>query len=150
MYNEHDNRENFYKMQDEIQKLHKSLDFISNHIRFNQDYIDSLLRKDEVKADFHRFRIVRYMLRLIISGYDELTAIDQVKSLYKSLSPRLIDWIWDNAKSHRGALDLYARAYTAKKMRLAGFTLAEIAQTLNLSVTSIQKLLKQDCYTVNI
>lgn len=143
---EKDDLKNFYNGENEIKKIRDSLDSLSNCIRFKQDYIDELLRKDEKKVEYHRFKVVRYMIRLITSGYDETSALHQVQMLYyKSMSPRLIDLIWKTAKSQRGALELFSRTYMVKKMRLAGFSLSQISKTMNISVTSVQKLLKQDC-----
>ena len=53
--------------------------------------------------------------------------------------------IWDTSRASKSGLMLYGCAYCAKKTRLAGFKIHEIAQTLNVSATTVNKLLKQCC-----
>lgn len=108
-------------------------------------HIESLQTRNEYQPYFHKFKIIKQMMRLICQGYDEENALDEVAASYKNVLRREnIAYLWRVSRHDRNAINLYARIYMAKKMRLAGFKLSEIALSMNLSMTSINKLLKTD------
>ncbi len=55
--------------------------------------------------------------------------------------------IWEMSRASKSGLIPYGRAYTAKKMKAAGFKIADISKVLNLSNQTIHKLLKETCIT---
>lgn len=108
-------------------------------------HIERLQVRNERQPEFYRFRIIKHVMKLICSGLDEESACQAVAMDYKGmLRAQDIAYLWKKSRRDRNALNLYARVYMAKKMRLAGFKLGEIAGSMNLSLTSIQKLLNSD------
>lgn len=109
--------------------------------------IENLDKKNESQRDYYYHRIVRDIVKNICAGNDERASIELVANEYCPKELRYSDLvlIWNCAKRERNALTLYGRAFTAKKMKLAGFSVSEIACTLSISQTSVRNLLKSSC-----
>lgn len=92
--------------------------------------------------DHQAFKIVKKVLYYIEHGVEENKALMLVFD-ENDLSFDYIQRIWKEYKPKKSGLLLYARCYAAHKMKQAGFSASEIALTLGLSVTTINKILKQ-------
>ena len=113
-----------------------------NIIHKQSEQINCLQTRNQKQPDFYKFRIIKQILKLICSGYDEDTAIQEVSFDYKNvLHEKYIRLLWQASRRERNAINLYARIYMAKKMRLSGMKINEIAEIMNLSRNSITKLL---------
>lgn len=113
-----------------------------NIIHKQSEQINCLQTRNQKQPDFYKFRIIKQILKLICSGYDEDTAVQEVAFVYKQvLHEKYIRLLWQASRRERNAINLYARIYMAKKMRLSGMKINEIAEIMNLSRNSITKLL---------
>ena len=135
---------------DEVKKISGAVDNLLKIINNQQSQIkeleDKLQEKDGHDWDNYGFRVVKAILRYIAQGIEEQEAIRLAYDDFAGkISMRTILCIWQHSHASKAGLILYGRAYCAKKMRLAGYKTYEIAQTLRLSVTTVQKLLKQCC-----
>jgi len=92
--------------------------------------------------DHQAFKIVKKVLYYIEHGIEENKALMLVFD-ENDLPFDYIQRIWKEYKPKKSGLLLYARCYCAHKMKQAGFSASEIALTLGLSVTTINKILKQ-------
>ena len=105
--------------------------------------------KRQLNHDFHEvfdrcaFKIVKKVLFYIEHGIEEQKALLLVYD-ENDLPFEYIGRIWKVYRPQKSGLLLYARCYTAHKMKQAGFSVAEIAQTLGLSNTTTNKILKQN------
>ena len=135
---------------DEIKKFQNAVDNFINVINKQQEIIKELemklSEKDGINWHFNGFKVTKKILWYISQGIEERKAIALAYDDFSSsLSMRSIELIWGFSRASKSGLMLYGRAYCAKKMRLAGFKVYEIAQTLNVSTTTVNKLLKQCC-----
>lgn len=113
-----------------------------NIIHKQSEQINCLQTRNQKQPDFYKFRIIKQILKLICSGYDEDTAVQEVAFVYKKvLHEKYIRLLWQASRRERNSINLYARIYMAKKMRLSGMKINEIAHIMNLSRNSITKLL---------
>lgn len=113
-----------------------------NIIHKQSEQINCLQTRNQKQPDFYKFRIIKQILKLICSGYDEDTAVQEVAFVYKQvLHEKYIRLLWQDSRRERNSINLYARIYMAKKMRLSGMKINEIAHIMNLSRNSITKLL---------
>ena len=113
-----------------------------NIIHKQSEQINCLQTRNQKQPDFYKFRIIKQILKLICSGYDEDTAVQEVAFVYKQvLHEKYIRLLWQASRRERNSINLYARIYMAKKMRLSGMKINEIAHIMNLSRNSITKLL---------
>ena len=130
----------FRRVNDDVRK-------IENHCNYLKNVISRLEKRQETTRAFYTHRIVRDILKHICAGKNEAVAVGLVADEYdsSSLTYNDIQKIWNRAKREKNALRMYGRVFAAKKRRLSGFTLGDIACTLGLSKTSVQKLLKSNC-----
>lgn len=135
---------------EEIKKFHEAVDNLVNIIN-NQDQkireLESALHeKENINWNVYGFRVVKKILHYIAQGIEEMRAIALAYDDFNGeLSMSSIEAIWRTSRASKSGLILYGRAYCAKKMRLAGFKSYEIAQTLGVSITTVNKLLKECC-----
>ena len=137
---------------EEIKNFREAVDNFVNIINRQNDIISNLEmklnEKDGINWYHHGFKVTKKNLWYISQGIEERKAISLTYDDFTpTLSMRSIEMIWDTSRASKSGLVLYGRAYCAKKMRLAGFKIYEIAQTLNVSATTVNKLLKQCCIT---
>lgn len=135
---------------EEIKKFREAVDNLLYVIQKQESKIreleSKLAQKDNVNWHTQGFKIVKTILRYITQGIEEKKAIQLAFDDFNgSLSMRTIENIWHNSRANKAGLILYGRAYCVKKMRLAGFKTFEIANTLGVSVTTVNKLLKECC-----
>ena len=135
---------------DEIKKFQNAVDNFVNIINEQQEIIKNLEmkleQKDGINWDRNGFRVTKKILWYVSQGIEERKAIALAYDDFsKSLSMRSIEMIWEMSRASKSGLMLYGRAYCAKKMRLSGFKIYEISQTLGVSTTTVNKLLKQCC-----
>ena len=126
------------KLKNAIEAIEKA----QNIIHRQSEQINGLQTRNQKQPDFYKFKIIKQILKLICAGYDEDTAIQEVSFDYKNvLHEKYIRLLWQASRRERNAINLYARIYMAKKMRLSGMKINEIAEIMNLSRNSITKLL---------
>lgn len=135
---------------DDVKNIYNSVDNLVCIIQKQEQRIreleDELANKDRHTWDICGFKVVKTILRYIAQGIEEREAVRLAYDDYGGNIPmRSIENIWQYSHASKAGLILYGRAYCAKKMRLAGFKTSEIAQTLRLSITTVNKLLKQCC-----
>ena len=134
-----------YNLFKELDAAKLAIDKAKNKISYQAEKINDLQTRNERQPYFYKFKIIKDILLLICRGYDELNAVNEVAELYKGILKRdSVHMLWRASRHDRNAINLYARAYMAKKMRSAGFKISEIAITMGLSRTSINKLLKKE------
>ena len=132
----------------ELEKaIKKNVDFINSLfsiIKKQRKHIERLQTRNQRQPDFYRFKIIKAILKLICAGLDEESALQEVAADYKGiLTVDGIKTLWRDSRRGRNALDLYARTYMVKKMRISGYMIADIEQTMSISITSVRRLLKQ-------
>lgn len=135
---------------DEIKRLQDSLDGIETALKLyerkKKDLEDALACREKVCYDVYSFKVVKRILSYIAQGVEEDRAIFLTyDDLSGSLRMKDIETIWLLARAQKKGLIMYGRVFTAKTMRKAGFTLSEIANTLNLSPASVRKLISSNC-----
>lgn len=129
--------------EDNIKNIYYSVDKIEKYISKLEREITKLRNKEKQTCDFHTYKIVRAIMKLICEGCDENTAIRSVADDYSNvLRFEHIMGIWLDSRRQKNILDLYARIYLAKKMKTSGYSTSDIANTLNTSITTTHKLLK--------
>ena len=111
--------------------------------KYEIDCLKSQLNKDFNDVyDRQAFKIVKKVLYYIEHGIEEKQALFLVYD-ENDLPFEYVSKIWKIYRPQKSGLLLYGRCYCEHKMKKAGFSTSEIANTLGLSVTTIQKILKQ-------
>lgn len=129
----------------DLKKVTDTIDYAQAYISSLQDKIDRLQTRNQHQPDFYRFKIIRQVMKLIFKGYDEQTAIEEVAHGYSHiLRAQDISSLWHHARRERNALQLYARAYMARKMHDSGMKIKDIAAVMDVSRNSVTKLLQTD------
>lgn len=125
-----------------LENSKKSLDNAVLMIKKLKRTNDNLQIKNYYKPQYYGCDIIKKMLLFLHQGFDELTALSAVAKQYEGILKKdAIEHLWQRSRSDRNALELYGKSYAAKKMRVAGFKINEIAITLGISSTSVYKLL---------
>lgn len=135
---------------EEIKNFRESVDnlvnIINNQERKIKELESKLQEKEDINWNVYGFRVVKKILHYIAQGIEEMRAIALAYNDFNGeLSMSSIKAIWRTSRASKSGLILYGRAYCVKKMRLAGFKSYEIAQTIGVSTTTINKLLKECC-----
>ena len=135
---------------EEIKNFREAVDNLVNIINNQEKKIKELesylQEKEDINWNVYGFRAVKRVLKYIAQGIEEKRAIALVYDDFNGeLSMSSLEALWRTSRASKSGLILYGRAYCAKKMRLAGFKSYEIAQTLGVSTTTINKLLKECC-----
>ena len=134
----------------QIDSVHTELKSLADFIRRQDKKMDKLAAKERFMAHHNCYAIVRDMTAAICSGLDEWNALKEVCDKYTGvLRPDVVKTVWRTARKERFALTMYARVYMAHKMRENGFKICEIQNTMNLSKTSVLKLLKASLFDAN-
>lgn len=133
-----------------IDSVREELKILKDFIRIQDKKIDKLAARERFIAHHNCYAIVRDMAAAICNGLDEWNALEEVCDKYTGiLRPDAVRYIWRKARKERFALTMYARVYMAHKMRENGFKICEIQNTMNLSKTSVLKLLKASLFDAN-
>ena len=129
-----------------MDELHKLISEMQILFLQQKHEIENL--KSQLKHDFQdvydrcAFKIVKKVLYYIEHGIEEQQALLLVFD-ENDLPFDYIKKIWTIYRPQKSGLLLYARCYAAHKMKQAGFSVAEISNTLGLSIPTIHKILKQ-------
>lgn len=139
-----------FNKNEELKKFFGAVDNFVNIIDEQQKIIDELEDKlnnvDNKNWNIYGFKVTKAILKYISQGIEEKQAIFLAYDDFKDvLTMRTIELIWKAGRASKAGLLLYGRAYCAKKMKLAGFKRFEIAQTLGVSQTTVNKLLNDCC-----
>lgn len=128
---------------DELEKLIADMQLLFLQQRHEIENLKTQLKHDfQDVFDRKAFKIVKKVLYYIEHGIEEQQALLLVFD-ENDIPFEYIKRIWTAYKPQKSGLLLYARCYTAHKMKQAGFSVYEISNTLGLSTTTIRKILKQ-------
>ena len=102
-----------------------------------------LNKQDLIQYDTNGFKFCKRVIYYISQGIEENKAVFLAADDFKNdMSYATAQMIWKHARASKNGLILYGRYYTAKKMRLAGYSIADISIVLGLSIPTVRKLLE--------
>jgi len=88
--------------------------------------------------------IVKRIVKHIAEGYTVDNAVNLAADELQ-ISTERAEAVFSNQKKHLSKIRLYARKYTAEKLKNAGYSAEKIAGILHISKSGVFKLLKSDC-----
>ncbi len=135
MYNEH---ECINKIDDGMRGLQSIITNLEHKII---DLEKRLKKQDLIEYDTYGFKFCKRVIYYISQGIEEYKAVLLAAEEFKDkMSYTSAQMTWKHARASKNGLILYGRYYAAKKMRMSGYSVADISIVLGLSIPTISKI----------